>query len=200
MYAGDQPWYPTTLDVGHDDYYGAHITGCLDLADSPYLVSDTYPLAIEIDAQGGSGSVTSSPAGISCPGTCSASFASGTLVTLTATPAAASRFVGWDGGCSGAGACRITVDAAVTVKAIFAALQHRVGVAVKGRGRVSSAPVGIACPRRCSALFNAGTRVVLRATPSKGWRWRGWTGACTGRRACPLVLSSDRAVAARFSH
>ena len=34
----------------------------------------------------GTGTVTSSPAGISCGGTCSASYASGTAVTLTAAP------------------------------------------------------------------------------------------------------------------
>jgi hypothetical protein len=37
MYAGAAPWSPTTLDVGHDDYYNAHIPGCPDISDSPYL-------------------------------------------------------------------------------------------------------------------------------------------------------------------
>ena len=37
---------------------------------------------------GGSGTVTSSPVGISCSGTCTATFSAGTNVTLTATPAA----------------------------------------------------------------------------------------------------------------
>ena len=38
MWAGDAPWRPSTLDVGHDDYYEAHIPGCPDLSDSPYLM------------------------------------------------------------------------------------------------------------------------------------------------------------------
>ena len=38
MYTGNQRWQPSRLDVGHDDYFRAHIRGCLDLADSPYLV------------------------------------------------------------------------------------------------------------------------------------------------------------------
>ncbi len=37
MYAGDEPWRPDTLDVGQDDYYHAHILGCRELAESPYL-------------------------------------------------------------------------------------------------------------------------------------------------------------------
>jgi len=38
LYAGDQPWQPSVLDFGHDDYYEAHIPGCLDFAQSPFLV------------------------------------------------------------------------------------------------------------------------------------------------------------------
>jgi hypothetical protein len=37
LYAGDEPWQPSVLDYGHDDYYDAHIPGCLDLANSPFL-------------------------------------------------------------------------------------------------------------------------------------------------------------------
>lgn len=37
MYAGDQPWRPSLLDVGHDDYYGHSIAGCPDLATSGWL-------------------------------------------------------------------------------------------------------------------------------------------------------------------
>jgi chitodextrinase len=47
----------------------------------------------------GSGTVTSSPAGLDCGDSCSASYSVGSQVTLFATPAAGSRFVGWsDGG------------------------------------------------------------------------------------------------------
>jgi len=48
------------------------------------------------------GSVTSNPAGIACPGTCSAIFARGTAVALTETPASGSVFAGWWGDASGA--------------------------------------------------------------------------------------------------
>jgi hypothetical protein len=43
----------------------------------------------------GNGTVGSSPSGISCPTVCSASFVSGSTVTLTATPNSGATFAGW---------------------------------------------------------------------------------------------------------
>jgi hypothetical protein len=65
----------------------------------------------------GTGTVTSSPAGIACGGTCSASFAYGTQVILTASPSTGSTFFGWGGACSGAGNCTLTMNGAQTVLA-----------------------------------------------------------------------------------
>ena len=72
---------------------------------------------------GGSGEVTSSPGGINACGTpagvCEASYDEGTVVTLTAQPAAGSELAGWSGGCSGTGACQVTVGAGATPTARF---------------------------------------------------------------------------------
>jgi predicted extracellular nuclease len=70
----------------------------------------------------GAGTVSSTaPAtpSIDCGATCSASFAHGTVVTLSATAAAGSTFVGWTGACSGSGGCSVTMDAAKIVTATF---------------------------------------------------------------------------------
>jgi hypothetical protein len=68
----------------------------------------------------GGGTVSSDvQPGISCGATCASDFASGTTVTLTATPAAGSTFMGWSGGCSGTGTCQVTMDAAHSVGARF---------------------------------------------------------------------------------
>ena len=67
----------------------------------------------------GTGTVTSAPAGINCGVTCSRSFALGTALTLTATPAAGSVFAGWTGACSGTGSCAVTVNATTTATATF---------------------------------------------------------------------------------
>jgi DNA-binding beta-propeller fold protein YncE len=77
------------------------------------------PLGVSLDGPG-SGSVTSSPAGVSCPGACSHAYSPGTPVTLTASPAPGSELTGWSGGgCSGTGSCEATVAAATEIAASF---------------------------------------------------------------------------------
>jgi Divergent InlB B-repeat domain len=69
----------------------------------------------------GSGTVVSTPAGITCPGTCVQTFAAGKVVTLTATPATGSSFSGWSGGsCAGTDSCILVGNTPVTATATFA--------------------------------------------------------------------------------
>src|SRR5437667_1779439 len=97
----------------------------------------TFGLAV-VRAGLGSGTVTSTPAGITCGTSCSGSYASGTAVTLTATPASGSTFTGWSGGgCSGTGSCSVTVTAAVTVTATFNQSSAAATATPPGTGRLS---------------------------------------------------------------
>lgn len=83
----------------------------------------TYSLTVSKTGTG-SGTVTSSPAGINCGSDCSEAYSYNTSVTLTAVPSSAgSVFTGWSGGsCSGAGTCIVTMAVARSVTANFAAL------------------------------------------------------------------------------
>jgi len=66
------------------------------------------------------GTVTGDLTGINCGNACSAKYASGTLLTLTATPPLGKSFVGWGGACSGTSAvCALTVNANSSVQANF---------------------------------------------------------------------------------
>src|SRR5207253_4746679 len=68
----------------------------------------------------GAGRVTSNTGGLDCPGTCSVIVASGTAITLTATPDGHSNFLGWGGACSGS-TCNLTANGDQTAWANFEA-------------------------------------------------------------------------------
>jgi len=78
--------------------------------------SQAITLSVTVTPQGG-GTVTSNPAGITCSGgTCKSTYASGTQVTLTATP----KFT-WGGDCAGTttATCTLTMNQDHSVKASF---------------------------------------------------------------------------------
>ncbi|HVR25500.1 MAG TPA: alkaline phosphatase family protein [Candidatus Polarisedimenticolia bacterium] len=159
----------------------------------------TYQLTVMAPAPG-SGTVMSSPAGINCPGTCSASFSQGTKVTLTATPGSNYFFGGWNGNCTGTGICTITLTAAATVSALFNAGNGiTVTLAGTGTGTVTSTPAGISCGTTCSSSFPPNTQVTLTETPSSNSMFSGWIGACSGTGACTIMLNGADTVTASFA-
>jgi GH25 family lysozyme M1 (1,4-beta-N-acetylmuramidase) len=78
-----------------------------------------YPVTVELQGSGG-GTVSSSPARIDCGATCTASFAAGSTVDLSAVADSASAFTGWGGGCAGlSSTCSVTVLSPTDVVASF---------------------------------------------------------------------------------
>jgi phospholipase C len=151
----------------------------------------------------GTGTVTSVPAGINCPTTCSASFPQGTQVTLSETPGANSTFASWSGACTGAATCSITVTTADSVTATFSSALASYPVTVTeagtGTGTVTSTPAGINCPTMCSASFPQGTQVTLSETPGANSTFAGWSGVCTGAATCSVTVTAADSVTATFS-
>ncbi|HEV2399039.1 MAG TPA: alkaline phosphatase family protein [Candidatus Sulfotelmatobacter sp.] len=82
------------------------------------MSNTSYTLTIKL-AGTSSGTVTSSPSGISCSPTCNASFASGTKVTLTSKPNQGAYFAGWSGACKGTAKCLVTMNSNLTATATF---------------------------------------------------------------------------------
>lgn len=156
-----------------------------------------------IVSKSGNGTITSSPAGIACEPTCSGSFATGTTITLAATPAAGWTFGGWGGDCAGTGSCQLPIDGPKAVTATFRAQPtptHALSVVKEGEGTVSSDPGGIDCGPTCSRPFVAGSNVTLRAAPAAGWRFVEWRGGCSGSAAtCSVHMDLPKSATAAFA-
>ncbi len=170
---------------------------------------------------GGSGVVTSSPAGIKCTITagvagttgCSALFDKGTVVRLTAVPKTGHVFSSWYGACVGGGACKVslTVSSTVTVRFIKGPFTIGItsGTAGVGSGRVTSQagrtpPIdctitnGTTAALGCSAKYPAQTEIVLTATPAAGFVFVGWGAPCAGALTCRLTVTRNATIAATF--
>ncbi|MFM8943932.1 MAG: glycoside hydrolase family 25 protein [Actinomycetota bacterium] len=173
-------------------------------------VPTTTPITVAA-AGTGSGTVASTPAGVSCTaaagvasGTCSAAFAYGSQVTLTATPAADSAFVGWSGACTGTAPCVVTADAAKTATATFGPATYTLTMSMSGTGTgtitaTTPAPTSVVCAPTCSAVYPVNTTATLAPAAGGTSRFVGWSGACTGSGACTPVMSANRAVTGIFA-
>ncbi len=127
------------------DFYG-RFDVAYNAALSQWLSPVTRTLTVSKSGSG-SGSVTSSPSGISCGSTCSATYAQGASVTLTASPSGSSTFTGWSGACSGTASCVVTMNANQSVTASFSdpaltpgAPQNLVGAAGSGQATFTFTP------------------------------------------------------------
>lgn len=161
--------------------------------------TSTFPLTVLAGTpHTGSGTITSSPAGINCTlagtttsGTCSAVFPAGEFVTLTSAAGSGSTFFGWTGttpACitSSSVSCEVAVTAPETVEAEFTSGGATVSVTVTGAGNVEDKtnPTLINCTNTatgpqsgaCSGGYGLGTAVTLTETPASGSTFASWSG------------------------
>jgi Divergent InlB B-repeat domain len=166
----------------------------------------------------GGGTISSSPAGVSCTlsnaarsGSCATAFALNSAVTLTQTPTNGSVFLNWAGACSGSGNCQVSMSQSRSIQALYrvavpGSLTINAG-AGSGNGTVSSQPGGVACTITnrvktgiCRAIFPVGSTVRLIATPGSGFTFAGFGGNCSGQ-TCTLIVpeNGDLTVEANFT-
>jgi hypothetical protein len=135
--------------------------------DNVVVLSMGYPLTVAKSGTG-NGTVTSLP-GINCPSDCSEIYASGTSVTLTATPAGGSFFAGWSGsGCSGTGTCTVTMDAVKSVTATFTINTYTVTASVVNPAGGSVAPPNQSVDHGGMTTFTVTTNTGYTASVSEG--------------------------------
>jgi hypothetical protein len=166
---------------------------CVLIMDSDKSVTATFNLQTSTNftltiakAGSGNGTVAANPPG--------PSYASGTVVTLTATPDANSTFVGWSGPCSGTGTCTVTMNQNQTVTATFnlqTSTTFDLTVLVTGPGTVTLNPPGYS--------YSPGTIVTLTAIPYANSTFAGWGGACSGTGTCTVTMNQNQSVTATFN-
>jgi hypothetical protein len=125
----------------------------------------------------GSGTITSSPLGISCGTDCSQEYSYGMIVTLTASADTGSAFTGWSGD-SDCTDGSITIDNNKNCIASFNLQNYTLNVdrTGTGTGTVTSSPLGISCGVDCTQNYSSNTVVTLTASPDAGSTFAGWSG------------------------
>jgi hypothetical protein len=176
--------------------------------DAAFILDPGVVVVAPASTNGGGGTFTCVPAAIGCTirggtlggttGTCEGSFADGSEVTLTATPASGMAFVGWGGVCARAGAqptCTFTVPGANTspVTAAFAPAapltvflfsDGQPGQSTVSYGGVALAPCVLVQSQgqiSCGYSIPLGATVTLVASP--GTEFNGWDAPCDAARS-----------------
>lgn len=184
------------------------VTGTTSSVTAQFDAPPTLTFAAQAGSAGG-GTLVSTPAGLTCTlsgvstsGACSTAYALNTSVSVAQSPTPGSVFVTWGGACSGTGSCIVPLSSSRVVQA-----QYRLAVpgaitvnsgAGTGNGSVSSSPGGLACTITntikggiCRAIFPVGSTVTLIPVASTGFKFTGFSGACSGTATCTLVVPEN---------
>lgn len=144
------------------------VTVSSDLSVTAKFTLRSYPLSITVE---GEGSVSEKVISTRTD------YSSGTVVELTATPSNGWSFDHWEGDLSGANnPAEITVSGTKSVKAVFAKNKYSYNLKIIGPGVVDEYLV-----EGTKTSLDYGKQVLLKAIPSEGAVFKGWTGDVSGK-------------------
>src|SRR5439155_4005200 len=121
-----------------------------------------------------------------------ATYAPGSTVTLTATPATGYAFSNWSGDASGTtNPLTVTVAANKSITANFVGYQVTVAIAPPSSGTVSKNPD--------QATYAPGSTVTLTATPATGYAFSNWSGDASGTtNPLTVTMAANKSITANF--
>lgn len=152
------------------------------------FVKKMYDLMIDVE---GEGSVSEKVVG-----TKSGSYQEGTTVELKATAGTGWSFDHWEGDLAGTdNPTQITISSAKSVKAIFAKKHYAYNLTIIGPGVVDE----YLLPETKSE-FSYGEKILLKAIPSEGAYFKGWSGDASGSELeFVLNIDENKDIVATFS-
>ncbi|MGZ6125469.1 MAG: InlB B-repeat-containing protein, partial [Myxococcales bacterium] len=181
---------------------------------SPQRPQNSFALTV---SRSDAGRVNSTPSGIDCGTICSAAFETGTIVTLAVKASPGFVFIGWEGACSGQGACSVTMGADAFVTARFAVAspppppptpsRYRLTITRDPQGYLTISPEagGWICDGTSAPCLTysedlaPGTLVILTPLADPYFRFTGWDGACSGTAPeCRFTMDKDTTVRVHF--
>jgi len=143
-----------------------------------------YTLTLKII---GKGLVTSEQTGIHCGTDCTEDYSSGSLVTLSAIPTPDNHFLGWGGDCHGLkDSIRVLINQTKNCTAQFksstsprqsiSVASYPLTITTKGKGLITTQPVGISCGTNCTAHYPSRETVTLIVTLEADTQFIGFSG------------------------
>ena len=160
------------------------VTMSTDLNVTAYFTQLPQDLTISVSPEGG---------GTTDPGVGVHTYLYGDVVDVYATPASGYLFDHWSGDCSGTGSCQILMDGDKSVIANFVEITYDLTISVEPVGSgTTTPPVG-------TTTYVENSVIHVDPTPSAGYQFDHWSGACSGGGTCDVTMDADKSVIAHFA-
>ena len=127
------------------------------------------------------------PVAITSTGVCNGSGANSATITMTSGTGTCTVHYNQAGDSTYNPALEVTESTTATVPS------YALTVTPSGSGAVRSNPAGVSCGSDCSESYDEGTIVTLKAAPTNGYYFAGWSGGCVSQSlTCKVTMDVRR--------